>query len=60
MSIRISEEAECEYNKIIAARNFRQKEQIISAYNDSIKCYKRFRTAIEIIIWQHKNCLMQR
>ncbi|MCI8939612.1 MAG: hypothetical protein HFH12_06400 [Dorea sp.] len=46
MSIRISEEAECEYNKIIAARNFRQKEQIISAYNDSIKCYKRFRTAI--------------
>ena len=46
VSIRISKEAEREYNRIIAGRNFRQKEQIILAYNDSIKCYEKFRTAI--------------
>lgn len=39
MSIRISDEAKCEYNKIIAGKNFRQKEQIISAYNDIIETY---------------------
>ena len=46
MSIKISEEAKLEYNKIITGKNFRQKEQIVSAYNDSIKCYEKFRKAI--------------
>lgn len=46
MGIKISEEAQKEYNKIIAGKNFRQKDQIILAYNDSIKCYKNFRVAI--------------
>lgn len=46
MKTKVSEEAQKEYDKIIARKNFRQNEQIILAYNDSIKCYKKFRTAI--------------
>lgn len=40
MKTKVSEEAQKEYDKIIARKNFRQNEQIILAYNDSIKCYK--------------------
>ena len=46
MGVKISEEAKREYDKIITGKNFRQKEQIILAYNDSIKCYEKFRTAV--------------
>ena len=46
VGIRVSKETEQEYDKIIKGKNFRQKDQIIGAYNDSIKCYEKFRAAV--------------
>lgn len=46
MGTKISKESEQEYKKRTAGKNFLQKKQIILAYNDSIKCYEKFRTAI--------------
>ena len=47
MSIRVSKE-ECEYQKSVIGNNCKQKETIIAAFNDSIKCYGQFRLAISV------------
>lgn len=46
MSAKISKDAKMEYDKLISGRNFRQKDQIVRAYNESIKGYNNFRKAI--------------
>ena len=46
MSVKISKDAKMEYDKLISGRNFRQKDQIVRAYNESIKGYNNFRKAI--------------
>lgn len=42
----ISNDAKEKYEKLIASKNFRNKETIISGYNESIKSYEKFRKAV--------------
>lgn len=42
----ITQEANEKYEKLVAGKNFRSKDQIISGYNESIKAYERFRRAV--------------
>lgn len=42
----VSQDAKEKYKKLVAGKNFRNKEQIISGYNESIKSYERFRKAV--------------
>lgn len=42
----ISQEAKERYEKLVAERNFRNKETIIMGYNESVKSYERFRKAV--------------
>lgn len=36
-----------EYNKLVASKDFKNKNHIYSTYNDSIKNYKRYRVALD-------------
>lgn len=42
----ITQDARVKYERLVEGRNFRNKEQIISGYNESIKSYEKFRKAV--------------